>query len=70
MKAAISKQEMLAMAGKDLGYSSWLVIDQNRINLFAEATNDHQFIHVDPERAAATPLGSVGPSPTAFSRFP
>ena len=43
--------------GRELGYSEWLTIDQQRINLFAEATSDFQFIHVDPERAAQTPFG-------------
>ena len=45
--------------GKELGRSEWLTIDQARINLFAEATGDHQFIHVDPIKAAKTPFGST-----------
>ena len=45
--------------GKELGRSDWLTIDQQRINLFAEATGDYQFIHVDPEKAAKTPFGST-----------
>ena len=45
--------------GKELGRSEWLTIDQARINLFAEATGDHQFIHVDPEQASKTPFGST-----------
>ena len=45
--------------GKELGRSAWLKIDQQRINLFAEATGDFQFIHVDPEKAAQTPFGST-----------
>ena len=47
------------MAGTELEPSPWLVIDQERIDLFADATDDHQFIHVDPERAAETPLGTT-----------
>ncbi|MGG5290298.1 MaoC family dehydratase [Pseudomonas shirazensis] len=43
--------------GKELGRSAWLTIDQQRINLFAEATGDFQFIHVDPEQASKTPFG-------------
>ena len=43
--------------GKELGSSEWLTIDQERINLFAEATGDFQFIHVDPVKAAQTPFG-------------
>lgn len=45
--------------GKELGRSEWLTIDQDRINLFAEATGDFQFIHVDPVKAAQTPFGST-----------
>ena len=51
--------ELKNYIGKDLGYSQWLKIDQARINLFAEATGDFQFIHVDPEKAAKTPFGST-----------
>lgn len=43
--------------GEILGESEWLTIDQDRINLFAEATGDHQWIHVDPERAKDGPFG-------------
>jgi acyl dehydratase len=46
-----------ALAGQHLGWSDWLVVDQGRVNLFADATDDHQWIHVDPERAAAGPFG-------------
>jgi acyl dehydratase len=42
--------------GKDLGYGDWITIDQARINRFADATGDHQWIHVDPERAAQGPF--------------
>jgi acyl dehydratase len=42
--------------GTDLGYSDWITIDQERINQFADATGDHQWIHVDPERAAQGPF--------------
>ncbi|MBV4502554.1 MaoC family dehydratase [Pseudomonas shirazensis] len=45
--------------GKELGRSAWLTIDQQRINLFAEATGDFQFIHVDPEQASKTPFGGT-----------
>ncbi len=47
------------MAGHESGPSEWLRVDQERIDRFADATEDHQFIHVDPERAVATPLGST-----------
>ncbi|MEV5596805.1 MaoC family dehydratase [Streptomyces sp. NPDC052496] len=45
--------------GEDLGTSDWLEIDQKRIDQFAEATGDHQWIHVDPERAASGPFGTT-----------
>ena len=51
--------ELLQSQGKHLGFSDWLEIDQARINLFAEATGDHQWIHVDPERAAQGPFGKT-----------
>jgi acyl dehydratase len=44
-----------SLVGEHLGYSDWVEITQERVNLFAEATGDHQWIHVDPERAAAGP---------------
>lgn len=51
--------ELNDYVGKELGRSEWLTIDQDRINLFAEATGDYQFIHVDPVKAAQTPFGST-----------
>lgn len=46
--------------GHDLGVSSWLTVDQDRIDAFADCTGDHQWIHVDPERAASeSPLGTT-----------
>ena len=50
---------LLQSVGVHLGYSEWLEIDQRRINLFAEATGDHQWIHVDPEKAAEGPFGKT-----------
>lgn len=49
--------DLTAAQGEQLGCSDWLEIDQNRINLFADATGDHQWIHVDPERAKEGPFG-------------
>lgn len=49
--------DLLQAVGRHLGYSEWLEIDQERINLFAEATGDHQWIHVDPGKAAEGPFG-------------
>ncbi len=45
--------------GQEVGVSDWITIDQERINAFADATLDHQWIHVDPEKAAQSPLGST-----------
>ena len=49
--------ELLEAVGETLGHSDWLSIDQDRINLFADATGDHQWIHVDPEKAKDGPFG-------------
>ncbi|MHA6495211.1 MaoC family dehydratase [Pseudomonas borbori] len=51
--------ELNDYVGKELGRSDWLTIDQERINQFAECTGDHQFIHVDPEKAKLTPFGTT-----------
>ncbi|MCB1615847.1 MAG: MaoC family dehydratase [Pseudomonadales bacterium] len=51
-------QDLLAAVGQQLGHSEWLEIDQDRINLFADATGDHQWIHVDPEKAKEGPFGA------------
>ncbi|NIR36018.1 MAG: dehydratase, partial [Actinobacteria bacterium] len=48
-------EDLLDLVGTELGASDWVEIDQERIDLFADATDDHQWIHVDPERAAAGP---------------
>jgi acyl dehydratase len=56
---AISAQEMQAMVGKSLGTSEWLLVDQEMINKFADATGDHQFIHVNEEMAKMTPFGGT-----------
>jgi len=50
--------EMAALVGEHLATSPWITVDQQRINLFADATGDHQWIHVDVERAKAGPYGA------------
>ena len=50
-------EELKALVGQELGTSAWVDIDQDRINAFADATDDHQWIHVDIERAKAGPFG-------------
>ena len=53
-----SPDEILAAVGRPLGESDWLAVTQDRINRFADATDDHQWIHVDPVRAKAGPFGA------------
>jgi len=50
--------DVRAHLGRHLGHSEWIEIDQDRVNLFADATGDHQWIHVDPERATKGPFGA------------
>ncbi|GAB3126369.1 MaoC family dehydratase [Tsukamurella serpentis] len=59
MRVLSGPDELQAAVGQHLGYSDWLRIDQRRIDLFAEATGDHQWIHTDPERAADGPFGAT-----------
>ena len=56
---ATGLDELRALTGADLGASAWLPVTQERVNLFADATDDHQWIHVDPERAAEGPFGAT-----------
>ena len=57
--ALASLEEIESRVGQEVGVSSWLIIDQARIDAFAEATEDRQFIHVDPAAAAQTPFGGT-----------
>lgn len=59
MTDTISLREFAGLTGTELRPSPWLEITQSRIDQFAEATNDHQFIHTDPERARKTPFGGT-----------
>jgi acyl dehydratase len=52
-------EDIKSHIGKLVGTSSWVLVDQDMINRFAEVTNDHQFIHVDPEAAKLTPFGGT-----------
>ena len=54
-----SMPEIKNRVGEEIGVSSWLTVDQVRIDVFADATDDRQFIHVDPEAAAQTPFGGT-----------
>jgi acyl dehydratase len=59
MKVFNGVDELVAAAGSQLGPTDWLSVEQERINQFADATGDHQWIHVDPERAADGPFGGT-----------
>ncbi len=59
MAKPIKPEELPSMVGKELEPSPWLEITQERVNQFADATNDHQFIHVDLEKAKQTPFGGT-----------
>ena len=57
MKTFQTLADLAACVGQDVATSDWLTITQQQVNLFAEATGDHQWIHIDPEKAAAGPFG-------------
>lgn len=59
MALTLNVNQLPEHIGTEVGVSEWLTVDQERINQFAEATGDHQYIHVDPERAAETPFGTT-----------
>ncbi len=59
MRVFYSLGELRAAAGTELGVTGWRAVSQQQINAFADATGDHQWIHVDAERAAAGPFGST-----------
>ncbi|WP_264917330.1 MaoC/PaaZ C-terminal domain-containing protein, partial [Mycobacterium kiyosense] len=59
MRTFESVADFAAAAGETLGQSDWVTISQEEVNLFADATGDHQWIHVDPERAATGPFGTT-----------
>ncbi|OCB09326.1 dehydratase [Mycolicibacterium porcinum] len=59
MKVFNGLDEFVAAQGSELGPTDWMEITQERVNLFADATDDHQWIHVDPEKAASGPFGGT-----------
>ncbi len=59
MTARIRTADIPGLSGTELEPSPWLEITQERVNQFADATNDHQFIHVDPDKASLTPFGGT-----------
>ena len=58
MKTFQTLSDLAALAGQEVGTSDWITITQEQVNLFAQATGDHQWIHVDVERAKAGPFGA------------
>ena len=58
MTTTIAYTDVAGLAGTDLGYTDWVEITQQQVNTFADATGDHQWIHVDPERAKDGPFGA------------
>ena len=59
MRTFTTLEDLTAAVGEDLGSSDWLTIEQERVDAFADATGDHQWIHVDVERSAAGPFGGT-----------
>ncbi len=59
MATTVAIEELESRVGEELGLTDWQTIDQNRINLFSQATGDKQYIHIDPVRAAESPFGGT-----------
>ncbi|MCY4181780.1 MAG: MaoC family dehydratase [Gammaproteobacteria bacterium] len=59
MNQRIKAAELPGYVGREIGVTDWLAVEQARIDQFADATDDHQYIHVDAERAARTPFGGT-----------
>ena len=56
---SMTLDELTSYTGKEIGVSEWFTLDQEKINRFADVTEDHMFLHVNPEMAAATPFGGT-----------
>ncbi|WP_448003142.1 MaoC family dehydratase [Agromyces bauzanensis] len=59
MTTTVAYDDLPSLVGTDLGYTDWMEITQERVNTFAEAASDHQWIHTDPERAKDGPFGAA-----------
>ena len=70
MPRHIAFDELRGMEGEELGVSDWLLVDQDRVNLFADATGDHQWIHVDVERATREIGGPIAHGYLTLSLIP
>lgn len=57
--SAVNPEDLAGLIGQEVGLSDWILVDQARIDAFAEVTEDRQFIHVDPQAAALTPFGGT-----------
>ena len=53
----VKPADLPSLVGTELGVTDWMVVDQDSVNVFADVTHDHQFIHIDPEKAKETPFG-------------
>jgi len=53
----VKPADLPSLVGTELGVTNWMVVDQDSVNVFADVTHDHQFIHIDPEKAKETPFG-------------
>lgn len=59
MNKLLTQGTIESMVGHEIGVSDWFEVTQENVNMFADVTKDHQFIHIDPERAAQTPFGGT-----------
>ena len=59
MRIFATLDELFPLVGQEVATSEWITVTQDQVNLFAEATGDHQWIHIDPARAAAGPFGTT-----------
>jgi acyl dehydratase len=59
MKTFANLDDFASASGTELGPTDWTLVDQQRVNMFADATDDHQWIHVDPDRASDGPFGGT-----------
>ncbi|WP_417564664.1 MaoC family dehydratase [Microbacterium sp.] len=59
MTTSVAYADLPGLVGRDLGYTDWREITQDQVNTFADATDDHQWIHTDPERAETGPFGGA-----------
>ncbi|GAA3756388.1 MaoC family dehydratase [Microbacterium kribbense] len=59
MTTTVAYADLPGLVGRDLGYTQWREVTQDQVNTFADATDDHQWIHVDPERAKTGPFGGA-----------